>query len=517
MPLLHEYLEKGATEQPDAPYFHFQGRAYSYREVAETSQRLARALAQAGIKQRDRVAFMLSNRPEIVFCYFACWKLGVISVPLNTRYQQREAAYALEHAGADALICESRYYAVLAPLCQKDHLHAHTILVDGKANGLTDFPDWEDFLAGAPDAIEWPQLSPDTPANMNYTSGSTAMPKGVLHSHHTLAEMARILQTDWQHPDLRTALNFLPLCYVGGNLFQLLNTLTAQRDFVIIHDKDFDAYLDALEQYQCTDTCLLASDLVLLLEHPKAKEANWSSLRIMLAGGDKVPVDIQEEFKKISGLDVTEGYGMTEIGCTIGNPCFGDKHPGTIGVPYAGVAVQLRDKEGKVVDEGETGQLWVKTPACMLGYWNNPRATADTIVDGWLDTGDLAVRDADGYYTFAGRSKLIIVRGGSNISPQEVEEIIDHHPAVQSCCVEGKPDKKLGETVVAFVVLHDPIQNAPTEQELIDYARHRLSHYKCPEQIIFLETMPTTATGKMDRKGLKARAAELSARSRHPG
>ncbi len=509
MPLLHDYLEQGAAQSTEAPYFHYQGRAYSYREVMETSQRLGRALAQAGIKQGDRVAFMLSNRPEILFCYFACWKLGAISVPLNTRYRQREAAYALEHAGADALICESRFYPVLAPLCQKDHLHEHTILVDGKANGLTDFPDWEDFLAGAPEAIDWPVLSADTPANMNYTSGSTAMPKGVLHSHHTLSEMARLLQTDWQHPDLKTALNFLPLCYVGGNLFQLLNTLTTQRDFVIIHDKDFDAFLDALEEYRCTDTCLLASDLVLLLEHPRAQEVDWSSLRIMLAGGDKVPIDIQEEFKKISGLDVTEGYGMTEIGCAIGNPCFGEKRIGTIGQVYTGVEVEIRDQAGNVLRDGEIGNLWVKTPACMLRYWNNPMATEETIVEGWLDTGDLAVRDADGYYTFAGRSKLIIVHGGSNISPQEVEEIIDHHPSVQSCCVVGKPDKVLGETVLAYVVLHGFPSTPPSEQEIIDYARHRISHYKCPEQVIFLETMPTTATGKMDRKGLKARAAEL--------
>lgn len=511
MKLLHQLLEANAAAAPATPYLHFQGRTYSYLEVMETSQRLARALAGTGIQRGDRVAMMLGNRPEIVFGYFACWKLGVIAVPLNTRYRQREAAYALEHADAVALICESRYFPIMEPLCRKDHLHEHTVLVDGKANGLTEFPDWDDFLAAAPKSVDWPELAPDAPANMNYTSGSTAMPKGVLHSHQSLYEMARLLVNVWDHPDLKTAIGFLPLCYIGGNLFQLLNCLHTRRDFVIIRDKSQEDFLSAIEDYQATDTFLLSSDLVLLMEHPRVREMDWSSLRVILSGGDKVPVDTQKEFHRVTGLEVTEGYGMTEIGMSLINPVYGSKHYGTMGRALPEVGVELRDSRGRVLGDGavdKPGRLWVKTSACMLGYWNNPHATAATIKNGWLDTGDLATCDADGFYTFAGRSKLIIIHGGSNISPQEVEEVIDHHPAVQSCCVVGKADPKWGETVMAFVVPHGFPSQAPAEADIIRYAQQRLAHYKCPERVAFLETMPVTATGKMDRQGLKARAAE---------
>jgi len=451
--LLHHLIERVAKSAPDKPFLHFKGETLSYGQVAETSQRLARALNAVGIIPGDRVALMLSNRPELVIAYFACWKLGATAVPLNTRYQRREAAHALEHSGAEAFICETRFFPIVEPLCRRDNLHDHTILVDGRDNGVVEFPDYGDFLAGAPEEINWPDVTPDTPTNINYTSGSTAMPKGVLHSHHTLLEMVKVLDSYMWRPELGTSIAFLPICYIGAFLIQLLNSAYRERDLVIIHQKSIDDFLDAVGRYGATDTCLLPTDLINVLEHPKAAETDWSSLLWIGAGGDKVPVDAQHEFKRIAGLEVTELYGMTEIGLVMGNPSYGDKHLGTMGQAFPAIGAEVRDEAGDAVAVGKEGDLWIKTPSMMLEYWNNPQATAETIRDGWLDTGDIVIRDEEGYFHFVGRSKLIIVHGGSNVSPQEVEEIIDHHPAVMSCCVVGVADARLGETVLAYVVV----------------------------------------------------------------
>ncbi|MEM1059735.1 MAG: class I adenylate-forming enzyme family protein [Verrucomicrobiota bacterium] len=509
MQLLHELIERVAATAPDTPYFHYQGETFTYGRTQEISQRLARALAGAGVRPGDRVAVMISNRPELIPCYFACWKLGAIIVPLNTRYQRREAAHALEHSGSVAFICESRYFPIVEPLCRKDHLHDHTVLIDAKLNGLTDFPDWEDFLAGAPEEIEWPEVTLETPTNFMYTSGSTAMPKGVLHCHRTFWEMARILNEYMVSPQIGTGGALLPACYIGALLYLVMNAAYMGKDFVLIHDKNIDEFLAAVPKYQITYTVLLPTDLINLLEHPKFRETDWSSLLWVGAGGDKVPVDAQHDFQEVTGLEVTEIYGMSEFGHVIGNEPYGPKHYGTMGKEVAGVSCELRADDGKtLVPDGEIGNLWVKSPAHMLEYWNNPQATRETIVDDWLNTGDQATRDAEGYYSFVGRSKLIIVHGGSNISPQQVEEVIDHHPAVSSCCVVGVPDRKYGETVMAWVVLHGYPGAPPTPDDIILYARQRIAHYKCPERVVFLEKMPYTPSGKMDRQGLKRRAAE---------
>lgn len=508
MPLLHEMIEEAAAAHADAPYMFFQGRTITYGETVETSHRLARALTGIGVKPGDRVAAMFTNRPELVFLYYACWKLGATMVPLNTRYKRREAAHALEHSGALALIAETKFFPVVEPLCRKDQLHDHTILVDAKANGITEFPDWEDFMAHAAEEVEWPEVTPDTPANINYTSGSTAMPKGVLHTHRSLVNMTRNLIALQGETHLGTSIAFLPLCYIGGLLFHLMNCAYSHRSFVIISEKDIGEYLRSITRYKVTDTILLPTDLITVLEHPDTSTTDWSHMKYALSGGDKVAPDIQHRFHELTGLEISEGYGMTEIGTCLSNDLYGKKHMGTMGHVVGESEAEIRDTEGHVQGNDAIGELWVKTSAMMAEYWNNPQATAETIVDGWLKTGDLASRDADGYYTFCGRSKLIIVRGGSNISPQEVEEVIDHHPAVSSCCIIGVPDAKFGETVKAYVVTHGYPGPAPTEDDIMTYARQRLSQYKCPEAVVFLDEMPYNATGKMDRNGLKQRAAE---------
>jgi acyl-CoA synthetase (AMP-forming)/AMP-acid ligase II len=243
-------------------------------------------------------------------------------------------------------------------------------------------------------------------------------------------------------------------------------------------------------------------DLVEYLEaHPGQDLASW---RCCTAGGDVVPLELHQRFRQVAGFDVCELFGMTEVLSCITNPPFGVKKAGSVGKPVPQTAVRLVDDHDRDVPPGRTGELLVQTPAMMVGYWNDPAATAEALRGGWMHTGDLARCDDDGYYWFVSRKKEIIIRGGSNISPLEVEEVLDEHPAVHLSCVIGLPDPHLGEIVAAYVALRDGLAEAPTADELRRFVAGRLAAYKVPERITVLRELPLNSTGKVDRKKLHA-------------
>jgi acyl-CoA synthetase (AMP-forming)/AMP-acid ligase II len=243
-------------------------------------------------------------------------------------------------------------------------------------------------------------------------------------------------------------------------------------------------------------------DLVDFLEaHPGRAGASW---RCCTAGGDVVPLELHQRFRKLTGFEITELYGMTEALSCITNPPFGVKKAGSVGKPAARTSVRLVDDHGRDVPPGSTGELLVRSPAMMVGYWNDPAAAAETLRGGWVHTGDLARCDDDGYYWFVGRRKEIIIRGGSNISPLEVEEVLDEHPGVHLSCVVGLADEHLGEIVVAYVSLRDGSAGPPTADELRRFVAEHLAAYKVPERITILRELPLNPTGKVDRKKLHA-------------
>jgi acyl-CoA synthetase (AMP-forming)/AMP-acid ligase II len=217
-----------------------------------------------------------------------------------------------------------------------------------------------------------------------------------------------------------------------------------------------------------------------------------------------VPLELHHRFQQVTGFEVTELYGMTEALSCITNPPFGAKRPGSIGLPAAQNRLRIVDEQGQDVQVNETGELLVQSPAIMVGYWNDPEATASTLRQGWLYTGDLARQDVDGWYWFVGRKKEIIIRGGSNISPLEIEEVLDAHPAVHLSCVVGVPDRRLGQTAAAYVALRSDVSPKPTAEELRQYVADRIAAYKVPERITIREELPLSPTGKVDRKRLHA-------------
>ena len=478
----------------------------SWRQLAELSTRLPEQYLALGLKPGDRVASLMPNRPSLVVHYLACLKAGLVATPLNYRYMPPEIDHALEVSGASLLLHHAERDNDVAASRLGSRLPKGVIRCeanDGRG------PHYEELIAGPPTNGGLPAPAADALAFIYFTSGSTGKPKGVTHTHGTFAGM---IATAIQSLELADGDTFLPgssFSHIGGSLMGL-SILAAGGRLVVPRGCEGPEILPLLQQYRPTVMFMLPAALITLVRDHDAGPHDFSSIRLCISGGDKVSAELEQEFTSLAGFPVDESYGMTEIGvCTL-NPPSGENRLGSIGKVCAGYEMSLRDDGRAEVADGMSGRVWVRSPAITIGYWGNQKATAETIVDGWLDTGDLMRADADGYLWFHGRKKQIIIHDGSNICPQEVEEALAEHPAIQAAGVVGVHDLVHGENVRAYVTLRERGKR-PTSAEVIAFARQRVG-YKAPEEIVFLEEMPLNATGKVDRVTLKRLAEEQSHR-----
>ncbi len=343
---------------------------------------------------------------------------------------------------------------------------------------------------------------PEDPAIIFFTSGSTGKPKGVCHSFATLGWIiASAVKSFDMGPD-DVMLPGGSASHVGGHHLSMM-TFAAGGRVVMARTFDGDEILPLLRDERPTKMWMLPSALYALTRDHGARREDFASVKACYSGGDKVSEALEAEFTALAGIAIDEDYGMTEIGIPTVTPP-GASKIGSVGPIAPGYQVSLRDDDGREVATGADGRLWIKFPGNMVAYWNNPKATAETIVDGWLDTGDVMSADEDGYLWFHGRKKQIIIHDGSNICPQEVEAALLEHDAVASAGVVGVQSPLHGENVRAYVTL-DKEARPPTMQDLIQFARARVG-YKAPEEVIFLDEMPLNATGKVDRVTLKRMA-----------
>jgi acyl-CoA synthetase (AMP-forming)/AMP-acid ligase II len=500
--LIGRTLTQTRRRTPDKIALWFGERSWTYAELDDATDRIAASLSAAGVRPGERVAVFLPNCPELVLGYFACFKIGAIVVPLNYRYRQAEARYALEHSGATSLIVHPSLAgeATGLPLAGMGIRRCYL-------TGTEATPPFSAFDAlltadGAPPA---PTFDEDQVAAILYTSGSTARPKGVTYSHATWWQNCLIQSETFQFTPADVLLVSTAACHAAAFTGQLLPNVSVGGTSVLTHLPTPAEVVDDIARRRVTRVQMLPAtleDLVDFLEgHPGRDLASW---RCCTAGGDVVPLELHQRFREVTGFDICELYGMTEVLSCITNPPFGVKKAGSIGKPAAQTSVRIVDGHDRDVPPGTTGELLVRSSAMMVGYWNNPTATAETLRGGWMHTGDLARSDDDGYYWFVSRKKEIIIRAGSNISPLEVEEVLDEHPAVHLSCVIGLPDPHLGEIVAAYVSLRDGIAVPPTADELRRFVAERLAAYKVPERITILRELPLNPTGKVDRKKLHA-------------
>ncbi|MGE5445911.1 MAG: class I adenylate-forming enzyme family protein [Ignavibacteriales bacterium] len=340
------------------------------------------------------------------------------------------------------------------------------------------------------------------PAVILYTSGTTAKPKGVVHTHYSLMHTVINQATTLQINSNDISLVPLPICHIFG-FGWLITTIYIGGTVILLPKFEPETFIDGINKYHPTLTTLLPAGLDNILNHPTALTCDFSSLKSCFVGGDKVPMRLHRRSLELAGLEITEGCGMTECCPYTVNPPFGPKRPGSIGTPVYATSLRLVDNSGKDVPEDDVGEILVKSEANMVEYWNNKEETAKALKHGWLYTGDMARVDEDGYYWFVCRKKEIIIRGGSNISPLEVEEVFYEHPAVKAVGVIGLPDEHVGQIVKAYVSLKEDITTSPTETELRTFVASRIAAYKVPEKIEFLPDLPFNPIGKVDRNRLK--------------
>ena len=493
---LARFLRDGHTHHPEKTALIFGGHAWTYAEVDTLTDRLAANLLAQGLEPGDRVALHMSNCPELVFSYYGCFKAGAIAVPINERMGPSEIEYFLQHSDARFYIGQPDLYQKVLPI--RPHLpQLHQCYVTGESQP-PDTGSFQDLLAAPSRMIELPAVEPGQVAAIFYTSGTTARPKGVIHTHETLHYMTGLAEQVGMSRE-RVAAVLLPMTHITGFMYVICPAAVGAT-LVLPAASDPQTILQTLERHRCTFTGTLPVQCQALVACQTATAYEISPEMRCTAGGDTVPTDLQERFVRAFSLPLIEMLGMTEIAGITWNPP-GKMRSGSIGVPLEGVLLRVVDVDGNEVKPGGVGELTVKSPGITIGYWNNPEATAEALRDGWLYTGDLVKQDVEGYYWFAGRKKELILRGGSNISPQEVEAVLYQHPAVAEAGVIGIPDETWGEVVVAYVARKERV--SATEAELIEFVKKQTAAHKVPEKVVFLPSLPKSAVGKVQRRALK--------------
>ncbi len=492
----------------------FDDREWSYAQLDDASMTIAANLATAGVQSGDRLALFMPNCDWLVLGYLACFRLGAIAVPLNYRYRAAEVEYALRHCGASTLLVHRDLLSEVASLpleAIEDIKRVYVVDEPTPSNTAPQVPlgmnSFNELLLDDANPFVPAEFEPSQAAAILYTSGTTAKPKGVTYTYATLLANCEIQAETFAFTPDDVHLVSTAACHAAAFTGQLLPSLFVGSACVLRHLPKPASVVEACHRFGVTRLQMLPASLADLVEfreqHP---EPPLPMLRCCTAGGDVVPAELQERFCRAFGWEITELYGMTEALSCITNDPFGPKRHGSIGKPVARTRVKIAGQNDEPAATGETGELLVQSPATMVGYWHDAVATEAALAGGWLHTGDLARQDEEGFLYFVGRRKEIIIHGGSNISPLEVEEAIDAHPAVHLSGVVGMHDNHWGEIVVAYVALRDAAA-APTAQELHDFVAQRVATYKVPERFIFLPEMPLNATGKIDRQRLHALAS----------
>lgn len=468
----------------------------TYAELAERTDRLADALAQRGVGRGDRVAYLGENAPAFLETLFACGVLGAIFVPLNTRLAPPEVQYALDTSGARLLIAAQ----ALAELGRSgaQGTEVGEVIVVGEASG-----GYEDLVAGGQVIHRDIDVSLADPAMILFTSGTTGRPKGAVLTHGNLTWNAMNVIIDYDVTADDVALMISPMFHVASLGMGVLPTLLKGGTIVLEAKFDAGRALELIERHRATSLSGVPTTYQMLAEHPAWSTTDLSSLRKLTCGGSPVPDRVLRAYEE-RGLAFSQGYGMTETapGVTALPPHRTREKLGSAGLAHFFTRVRIADGDGHPVPTGGLGEVQVKGPNVIGSYWRHPEASAEAFTqDGWLRTGDLGYQDADGCVFIADRVKDMIISGGENIYPAEVERIIGELDAVASVAVVGQPDARWGEVPVAVIDVRDGYHL--TGEDVTTHLAGRLARYKIPKRVDFVTEMPRTASGKIRKAALR--------------
>jgi long-chain acyl-CoA synthetase len=490
---LSSVLEQAVASQPDRPAVRMDDLVLTYRQLHDAAARVTALLASAGVEPGDRVGLMLPNVPAFPIAFYGALGTGAVVVPMNPLLKSREVGYYLGDSGAKVIFA---WHAAAGEAAKG--------AADAGAQVITvEEPDLSGPLAGVTPQREWADAAHDDDAVILYTSGTTGTPKGAQLTHGGLARNARLTaQTLLGNSPDDVMMGCLPLFHVFGLTCGLNATVTAAGTLTLLPRFDPGKALEIIERDAVTIFEGVPTMYAAMLHHPDADPSRAASLRLCVSGGAAMPVEILRGFEAKFGCIILEGYGLSETSPVASfNHPDKERKPGSVGTPVEGVEMRLVGDDGATVPAGEVGEIAIRGHNVMKGYWGRPEATAEAIPDGWFRTGDLARIDEDGYYFIVDRKKEMIIRGGYNVYPREIEEVLHEHPAVAEAAVIGIPHPELGEEVCAAVSLKPGASATP--EELRAFARERVAAYKYPRHVWLVTELPKGPTGKILRRAVR--------------
>jgi long-chain acyl-CoA synthetase len=484
----------------------FEGQQWTGAELAERARRAAGGLREAGLQPGERVVVCMANSEQVGVAYHAVWRCGAVTTPVLFLLSEDELAHVLADSGAALAVTTPEFLPKLAAAAAGlDSLRA--VICAGDPGepppGLRLIP-FTDLEAAAEGPLA--DRDPSDLAALMYTGGTTGRAKGVMISHDALSAAAWAATAVAYHEDQRRVLLPLPLSHAYGLMVSVMSLHAPDPGYTVLM-RWFDpaSWLKLAEQHRVNVSPLVPSMLAMLLGQ-RLEDYDLSALARLTCGSAPLPAQLAEEFRKrVPQVEITEGYGLTESAGLISATPPGAARPGSVGKPAPGIEVRIERPDGTVAGPGEDGEICARGPVLMTGYWHAPKETAHALRGGWLHTGDLGRLDAEGYLYVVDRLKDLIIRGGYNVYPRDVEDVLACHPDVVAAAVVGRPDERLGEEVVAFVQLRPGARVTPAE--LVEFGRQHLSAVKYPREVRVVDAIPLTSILKTDRKRLRASLA----------
>jgi long-chain acyl-CoA synthetase len=486
-----------AERSPDSPAIRLGDFELSYGELDDGSTRIAALLREKGLQRGDRVGVMLPNVPQFPIAYYGVLRIGGIIVPMNVLLKRREIAFYLEDSGAKLLLGWHGFADEAADGAAD--AGAEMIEVEPAAFAAT--------LAELEPSPEVVDTDEEDTAVILYTSGTTGKPKGAELTHANLSRNAEISsRTTCEVAGGDVVLGALPLFHSFGQTVGMNASLRVGACLTLVPKFDPDETLETIQRDEVTHFYGVPTMFGALLHYPEREKYDTSSLRTCITGGASMPVEVLRGFEEAFGCVVLEGYGLSETSpvASSNHPDM-ERKPGSIGTPIEGVEMQVVDEDGKPVEQGEVGEIVIRGHNVMKGYWQRPDSTEEAMRGGWFHSGDMARTDEEGYFYIVDRKKDMIIRGGYNVYPREVEEILYEHPKIREAAVLGVPHDEWGEEIGAAVVLHEGEELSP--EEVSAYVKERIAAYKYPRVVWFLDDLPKGPTGKILKREIETPAA----------